>query len=187
MDGHVASSFSTCRSCCPAGEVEVRGPWVTTAYFRPDDDSNTRCFRDGWLRTGDIGTVDEHGYLRLIDRSKDLIKSGGEWISSIELENHLMAHPGVTQAMVIAVHHPVWTERPAALVVRRAGAAVTDVELAEHLRARVASWWVPDVFEFVPTLPTTATGKFDKRHARDAWGAALAARALADRAEGMTS
>jgi fatty-acyl-CoA synthase len=159
-----------------AGEVEVRGPWVTQSYYRPGDDSDAASFRDGWLRTGDIGTVDEHGYLRLVDRTKDLVKSGGEWISSIELENHLMDHPGIAQAMVIAVAHPVWTERPAALVVRRPGAEVTGADLAAHLRTRVASWWVPDVFEFVDALPTTATGKFDKKHARSTWGETLAAK-----------
>ena len=159
-----------------AGEVEVRGPWVTKSYYNPDGDSNSANFRDGWLRTGDIATIDEYGYLRLVDRTKDLIKSGGEWISSIEVENHLMDHPEVAQAMVIAVAHPVWTERPAALVVRRAGSSVTDEELAAHLVERVAKWWVPDVFEFVEVLPTTATGKFDKRDARATWGGPLAER-----------
>jgi acyl-CoA synthetase (AMP-forming)/AMP-acid ligase II len=163
-----------------AGEVEVRGPWVTQSYYRPDGDANVANFRDGWLRTGDIATIDEYGYLRLVDRTKDLIKSGGEWISSIEVENHLMDHPEVAQAMVIAVAHPTWTERPAALVVRRPGSTVSDAELAAHLSSRIAGWWVPDVFEFVDALPTTATGKFDKRDARATWGEALAARVRAN-------
>jgi fatty-acyl-CoA synthase len=156
-----------------AGEVEARGPWVTQSYYMPDDDANETRFRDGWLRTGDVGTIDPDGYLHLLDRTKDLIKSGGEWISSIELENHLMDHDAVAQAMVIAVPHPVWGERPAALVVR---CADVDAEsLRAHLRTRVASWWVPDVVEFVDALPTTATGKFDKKRARALWRDKLAA------------
>ncbi|GAA4712520.1 long-chain-fatty-acid--CoA ligase [Phytohabitans rumicis] len=149
------------------GEIEVRGPWVTASYYEPDDDANTARFHDGWLRTGDVGTIDPDGYLHLLDRTKDLIKSGGEWISSIELENHLMDHDAVAQAMVIAVPHPTWGERPAALVVRSGD--VTADELMTHLRGRVASWWVPDLVEFVDALPTTATGKFDKRGARARW------------------
>ncbi|WP_217281029.1 long-chain-fatty-acid--CoA ligase [Kibdelosporangium persicum] len=156
-----------------AGEVEVRGPWVTESYYRPDDNSNEIRFRDGWLRTGDVGTVDADGYLRVLDRTKDLIKSGGEWISSIELENHLMDHPAVARAAVIAVPHPEWVERPAALVVR--GGAVTTDELRDHLRERVARWWVPELVEFVDDLPLTATGKFDKRRIRQAWQSRLAA------------
>jgi fatty-acyl-CoA synthase len=152
------------------GEIEVRGPWVTGSYLNPDDDSNDSRFHDGWLRTGDVGTVDADGYLHLLDRAKDLIKSGGEWISSIELENHLMAHAGVAQAMVIAVPDPHWSERPAALVVRSDGAPeATAEELREHLRGRVAKWMVPESVEFVAALPTTGTGKFDKKAARAAW------------------
>ncbi|MDG4785339.1 long-chain-fatty-acid--CoA ligase [Micromonospora sp. WMMD1102] len=155
------------------GEIEARGPWVTEAYHRPDDDANETRFRDGWLRTGDVGTIDPDGYLHLLDRDKDLVKSGGEWISSIDLENHLMDHDAVAQAMVIAVPHPVWGERPAALVVT---CAEVDAEtLRAHLRSRVASWWVPDVVEFVADLPTTATGKFDKKRARALWQDRLAA------------
>jgi fatty-acyl-CoA synthase len=155
------------------GEIEVRGPWVATSYYRPDEDANDTRFRDGWLRTGDVGTIDPDGYLHLLDRAKDLVKSGGEWISSVELENHLMDHEAVAQAMVIAVPHPVWGERPAALVVT---CAETDAEvLRAHLRSRVANWWVPDVIEFVAELPTTATGKFDKRRARALWRDKLAA------------
>ncbi|MEO3742024.1 long-chain-fatty-acid--CoA ligase [Plantactinospora sp. B5E13] len=157
-----------------AGEIEVRGPWVTASYHRPDDNTNSTRFRDGWLRTGDVGTVDPDGYLHLVDRTKDLIKSGGEWISSIELENHLMDHPAVAQAMVIAVPHPIWGERPAALVV--AAEPVSAGTLLAHLRPRVASWWLPDVIRFVETLPTTATGKFDKKTARALWRDILADR-----------
>jgi fatty-acyl-CoA synthase len=167
-DGRVLPHDGVC-----AGEVEARGPWVTESYYRPDDDANETRFRDGWLRTGDVGTIDPDGYLHLLDRTKDLIKSGGEWISSIELENHLMDHEAVAQAMVIAVPHPVWGERPGALVVR---CADVDAEsLRAHLRTRVASWWVPDVVEFVDALPTTATGKFDKKRARALWRDKLAA------------
>lgn len=157
-----------------AGEIEVRGPWVTASYYRPDDDSNTSRFREGWLRTGDIGTVDPNGYLRLLDRAKDLVKSGGEWISSIEIENHLMNHEAVAQAAVIAVPHPVWSERPAAIVVLRPGATATTEDLTTYLRDRVARWWVPDVFWFADVLPVTATGKFDKRAMRELWQAELA-------------
>ncbi|MFC4855921.1 long-chain-fatty-acid--CoA ligase [Actinophytocola glycyrrhizae] len=156
-----------------AGEVEVRGPWVTESYYRPDDDSNDTRFHDGWLRTGDVGTVDTDGYLRVLDRTKDLIKSGGEWISSIELENHLMDHPSVERAAVIAVAHPEWVERPAALVVTTGD--VTAEELRDHLRARVARWWVPELVEFVDELPLTATGKFDKRRIRQTWQGAFTA------------
>ncbi|WP_422768844.1 long-chain-fatty-acid--CoA ligase [Plantactinospora sp. WMMC1484] len=156
-----------------AGEIEARGPWVASAYHRPEDDANDSRFRDGWLRTGDVGTIDPDGYLHLLDRAKDLVKSGGEWISSIELENHLMDHEAVAQAMVIAVPHPVWGERPAALVV--ACAEVDAETLRAHLRTRVASWWVPDVVEFVADLPATATGKFDKKRARELWQDRLAA------------
>jgi fatty-acyl-CoA synthase len=156
------------------GEIEVRGPWVTAAYYRPDDDSNAARFHDGWLRTGDVGVVDEYGYLRLVDRAKDLIKSGGEWISSIELENHLMDHSDVVQAVVIAVPHPVWSERPAALVVTRDGTPVTPADLATHLRARVPKWWIPDTIIFVDAIPTTATGKFDKKRVRTQWQDRLA-------------
>jgi acyl-CoA synthetase (AMP-forming)/AMP-acid ligase II len=164
------------------GEIEVRGPWVTASYYRPDDDGNDARFHDGWLRTGDVGSVDEHGYLRLVDRAKDLIKSGGEWISSIELENHLMDHPDVVHAVVIAVPHPVWAERPAALVVARAGVVLGAADLAAHLQPRVAKWWIPDSFIFVDAIPTTATGKFDKKRVRTQWRDRLA-RQLSDVSE----
>lgn len=144
------------------GEIQVRGPWVTGSYYRDDDPSK---FVDGWLRTGDVATVDEWGYVRIADRTKDLIKSGGEWISSVELESHLMAHPAVAEAAVIAVPHPRWDERPLACVVLRpeARGRVAEQELIEHLRPRVAKWWLPDAVVFIDEIPKTSVGKFDKK------------------------
>jgi fatty-acyl-CoA synthase len=142
------------------GEVEVRGPWVASAYF--EDDSGEVKFHDGWLRTGDIGAITPDGYLRLSDRAKDVIKSGGEWISSVELENELMAHPGVAEAAVIAMPDERWSERPLACVVPDEQAP--DVaSLREHLEPRVAKWWVPEAFAFIDEVPKTSTGKFDKK------------------------
>ena len=142
------------------GEVEVRGPWVASAYY--EDPTGDEKFHDGWLRTGDIGAITPDGYLRLTDRSKDVIKSGGEWISSVELENELMGHPGVTEAAVIAMPDERWSERPLACVVAGANAPSAE-DLREYLGARVAKWWVPDAFEFIDEVPKTSTGKFDKK------------------------
>jgi fatty-acyl-CoA synthase len=142
------------------GEVEVRGPWVASAYY--EDASGDEKFHDGWLRTGDIGAMTPDGYLRLTDRAKDVIKSGGEWISSVELENELMAHPGVTEAAVIAMPDDRWSERPLACVVC-GGDAVEVAALREHLSPRVAKWWVPEAFAFIDEVPKTSTGKFDKK------------------------
>jgi fatty-acyl-CoA synthase len=142
------------------GEVEVRGPWVASAYY--EDASGEEKFHDGWLRTGDIGSITPDGYLRLTDRAKDVIKSGGEWISSVELENELMAHPAVVEAAVIAMPDERWIERPLACVVR--GDDGPDVgALREHLSPRVAKWWVPEAFAFIDEVPKTSTGKFDKK------------------------
>jgi fatty-acyl-CoA synthase len=142
------------------GEIEVRGPWVAAAYFRdPDPDK----FDGGWLRTGDIAAVDEQGFVQITDRSKDVIKSGGEWISSVELENDLMSHPDVIEAAVIAKPDERWAERPLACVVLRDGAPPNPDELLEHLRPRVAKWWLPDEFAFVEEIPKTSVGKFDKK------------------------
>jgi len=142
------------------GEVEVRGPWITAGYYHLDDRER---FHDGWLRTGDMGTIDAEGYLRIADRTKDVIKSGGEWISSIELENQLMAHPAVQEAAVIGVPDEKWVERPLALVVLKAGASVTPEELRAFLAGRVARWWLPERFSFVEEIPKTSVGKFDKK------------------------
>ncbi len=143
------------------GEIEVRGPWVAARYF--DDDSEEQKFVSGWLRTGDIASVDERGFVQITDRSKDVIKSGGEWISSVELENELMSHPDVIEAAVIAKPDERWAERPLCCVVLREGAETGAPELLEHLRGRVAKWWLPDEFAFVDEVPKTSVGKFDKK------------------------
>jgi fatty-acyl-CoA synthase len=149
------------------GELQVRGPWIVDEYHdRPD--ANAESFtEDGWLRTGDIATMDESGYLDIVDRAKDVIKSGGEWISSVELENELMAHDAVAEATVIGVDHEKWQERPMACVVLKEGRAATSEELRQHLGERFPSWWVPDEVEFVEAIPRTSTGKFDKKVLRD--------------------
>jgi fatty-acyl-CoA synthase len=143
------------------GEIEVRGPWVAAGYY--GDDSTDQKFDDGWLRTGDIASIDAHGFVQITDRSKDVIKSGGEWISSVELENELMAHPDVVEAAVIAKPDPRWAERPLCCVVLRDGAKPDAAELVEHLRGRVAKWWLPDEFAFIEEIPKTSVGKFDKK------------------------
>jgi acyl-CoA synthetase (AMP-forming)/AMP-acid ligase II len=143
------------------GEIEVRGPWVASSYFR--DDSGEEKFDSGWLRTGDIAAVDQKGFVQITDRSKDVIKSGGEWISSVELENELMAHPEVVEAAVIAKPDDRWAERPLCCVVLREENAATAEQLVEHLRGRVAKWWLPDEFAFITEIPKTSVGKFDKK------------------------
>jgi fatty-acyl-CoA synthase len=143
------------------GEVEIRGPWIASAYY--NDPSGDEKFDSGWLRTGDIASIDPRGYMRISDRAKDVIKSGGEWISSVELENQLMAHPDVLEAAVIAMPHERWTERPLACVVLKEGATCTPEELREHLTPLVAKWWLPDEFAFIDEVPKTSVGKFDKK------------------------
>jgi fatty-acyl-CoA synthase len=149
-----------------SGELQVRGPWVTAGYYkRPDaTDSFTD---DGWLRTGDVATVSPTGYVRLVDRTKDLIKSGGEWVSSVEVENEIMAHPKVAEAAVIAVQSRRWMERPMACVVLHEGEELTYDELIEFLAPRMAKWWLPDAMEIVDEVPKTSTGKFSKKTLRD--------------------
>lgn len=142
------------------GELEVRGAWVTAAYYR---DSDPEKFRDGWLRTGDVGNLDELGYIRLTDRSKDVIKSGGEWISSVDLENALMAHPDVLEAAVVGIPDEKWQERPLATVVLREGATVRPSELRDFLALTVAKWQLPDAWTFIEAVPRTSVGKFDKK------------------------
>ncbi|MGH7903297.1 MAG: long-chain fatty acid--CoA ligase [Candidatus Dormibacteraceae bacterium] len=145
------------------GEVQVRGPWVAAEYVNGADSG--RLTDDGWFRTGDVATVDADGYVRIVDRTKDLIKSGGEWISSVELENAIMAHPKVLEAAVIAVGHPKWQERPVAYVVPRAEfkASTTQKEILDFLRDMVAGWWLPDEIRFIDEVPKTSVGKFDKK------------------------
>ena len=152
------------------GELQCRGPWVAREYF--DDARSSESFADdGWLRTGDIATMDEHGYVRIVDRTKDLVKSGGEWISSVELENELMAHPDVAEAAVVGVPDPKWQERPLACVVTREDAALEAKDLLAFLEGRVPKWWLPDDVVFLDEIPLTATGKFSKKELRDRFAA----------------
>jgi len=142
------------------GEFEVRGPWITGSYY---GDPSTDRFHDGWLRTGDIGSLDPMGYMQISDRSKDVIKSGGEWISSVELENEVMAHPDVIEAAVIAVPDERWSERPLVAVVLEQGSAVTPVDLMVFLTPRVSKWWLPERWSVIAVVPKTSVGKFDKK------------------------
>ena len=154
------------------GELKVRGNWVISGYFKGaggkvmDD--------DGWFGTGDVATIDPDGYVRLTDRLKDVIKSGGEWISSIEIENIAVSHPDVFEAAVIAIPHPVWQERPLLLVHPRPGRAPTKEAILEFLSTRIAKWWMPDDVVFVESLPHTATGKLLKTELREKFGGKLA-------------
>ncbi len=149
-----------------SGELQVRGPWIAAAYYeRPDGaDSFTD---DGWLRTGDVATCTPDGYLRLVDRTKDLIKSGGEWVSSVEVENEIMAHPAVAEAAVIGVASEKWMERPLACVVLEEGASLTFDELIGFLEPRMARWWLPSALEIIDEVPKTSTGKFSKLTLRE--------------------
>jgi fatty-acyl-CoA synthase len=148
------------------GELQVRGPWVAASYYGGAQDPE-KFTSDGWFRTGDVATIDAEGYVKLTDRTKDLIKSGGEWISSVDLENALMGHAAVSEAAVIAVPHPRWSERPLAVVVLRAGERATAEELRAHLAPRFAKWWLPDDFTFVDEIPKTSAGKFLKTALRE--------------------
>jgi fatty-acyl-CoA synthase len=143
------------------GELEVRGPWIARDYY--EDPSSPEKFHDGWLRTGDIASIDQRGYVRISDRSKDVIKSGGEWISSVELEQALMAHDSVAEAAVIARPDEKWSERPLACVVLCEGASATPDDLRAHLSERVVKWWIPETFAFIDEVPKTSVGKFDKK------------------------
>jgi fatty-acyl-CoA synthase len=158
--GHVMPADGTA-----VGELEVRGPWVTGTYIG-DPEPDREKFRDGWLRTGDVGTLSPDGYLALTDRAKDVIKSGGEWISSVELENALVAHPAVQEACVIGVPDDKWGERPLATVVLREGASATVAELREFLTGSVARWQLPDRWAFIEAVPRTSVGKYDKKQVR---------------------
>ena len=142
------------------GEFEVRGPWITGSYY---GDPSPDRFDDGWLRTGDIGSLDPLGYMQISDRSKDVIKSGGEWISSVELENEVMAHPGVVEAAVIAVPDERWSERPLVAVVLEDGVELSPDELLEFLTPRVSRWWLPERWAIIEEVPKTSVGKFDKK------------------------
>jgi acyl-CoA synthetase (AMP-forming)/AMP-acid ligase II len=148
------------------GELEVRGAWIASSYYE-DDSQAYRWTDDGWFATGDIVTIEPNGYIEIQDRAKDLVKSGGEWISTVALENALMGHPAVAEAAVIAVPDPKWDERPLAVCVLREGATATPDELREFLAPSFAKWWLPDGFEFVEEIPKTAVGKFRKTALRD--------------------
>ncbi|MDN5858917.1 MAG: long-chain fatty acid--CoA ligase [Pseudonocardia sp.] len=151
------------------GEVQAAGPWIAKEYYRGEG-GGAQFTDDGWLRTGDVASVDPHGSFRLVDRTKDLIKSGGEWIGSVELENEIMAHPKVAEAAVIAVPHEKWVERPLACVVVKDGETLTAEEVLEFLAPRVAKWWLPDAVEFIDEVPKTSVGKFSKKTLREKFG-----------------
>jgi fatty-acyl-CoA synthase len=147
------------------GELEVRGPWIASSYY--DDPRAADAFHDGWFRTGDVVNVDTHGYVQITDRAKDVIKSGGEWISSVELENTIMAHPDVLEAAVVGLPHERWQERPLACVVPKPGRTITKASVLDFLQSRVAKWWLPEDVVVVESLPKTSVGKIAKRELRE--------------------
>jgi len=149
-----------------SGEIQAAGPWIAKEYYRGEG-GGSQYTDDGWLRTGDVAAGDRYGFVRLVDRTKDLVKSGGEWISSVELENEIMAHPKIAEAAVIAIPHERWVERPMACVVLKPGESLTAEEVLEHLKPRVAKWWLPDAVEFIDEVPKTSVGKFSKKTLRD--------------------
>jgi fatty-acyl-CoA synthase len=150
------------------GEIEVRGPWVTAGYYK---DPAPEKFRDGWLRTGDVGRIDTRGYITISDRAKDVVKSGGEWISTLELESAILTHPAVREAAVIAAPDERWGERPLACIARAPGQSVTPEELRAHLAGRVVKWWLPEQWAFVDDVPRTSVGKHDKKLLRERYAA----------------
>jgi fatty-acyl-CoA synthase len=148
-----------------SGELQAKGPWIAATYYN-DERAQESFTSDGWLRTGDVATIDSEGYVRLVDRTKDLIKSGGEWISSVEIENELMAHPKVAEAAVVGVPHPKWSERPLACVVVKPGEELTKDEVLDYLRPKLARWQLPDDVVFIDEVPKTSVGKFSKKDLR---------------------
>jgi 3-(methylthio)propionyl---CoA ligase len=146
------------------GDLLVRGPWVCAGYFKGEGGDP---LSSGWFPTGDVATIDADGYMQITDRSKDVIKSGGEWISSIDLENAAVGHPAVAEAAVIGVPHPKWDERPLLLVVKKPGVELQRDEMLKYFEGRIAKWWIPDDVVFVDQLPHTATGKLLKTKLRD--------------------
>ena len=148
------------------GEIQVRGNFITGSYHDVPKEPD-KFTADGWLRTGDVASLDEHGYIRIVDRTKDLIKSGGEWISSVDMENELMGHPSIAEAAVIAVPDEKWSERPLACIVFRPGKTATAEDLRAHLAHKFAKWQLPERFEFLDAIPRTSTGKFWKTKLRD--------------------
>jgi fatty-acyl-CoA synthase len=153
------------------GELEVRGPWVAASYFGSEGEGKFTA--EGWFKTGDVVTIDKEGYLRITDRSKDVIKSGGEWISSVALENALMSHPAVLEAAVFAARHAKWDERPVAAIVLKEGQSASKEELTAHIESRFAKFWLPDDYVFMAQIPRTSTGKFLKSKLRDEHGEML--------------
>jgi 3-(methylthio)propionyl---CoA ligase len=147
-----------------SGELLVRGPWVIARYFK---DEGGDPLVDGWFPTGDVANIDTDGFMQITDRSKDVIKSGGEWIGSIDLENVAMAHPAVAMAACIAAHHPKWDERPLLVVVKKPGAELTRYELLKFYEGKIAKWWTPDDVVFVDAIPLGATGKMQKNKLRE--------------------
>jgi fatty-acyl-CoA synthase len=145
------------------GEIQVRGPWIARGYHNGYDAD--KLTEDGWFRTGDVARITPEGYIEIVDRTKDVIKSGGEWISSVELENAIMAHPKIMEAAVIGLVHPKWDERPVAYAVAKPEfkGQVTQEEVIEFLRDKVAKWWLPDEIRFIDEVPKTSVGKFDKK------------------------
>jgi len=148
------------------GELEIRGPWVAGSYYEAPETAH-RWEADGWFKTGDMAAIDSEGIVKIVDRAKDLVKSGGEWISSVDLENNLMGHPAVKEAAVVGIPHPKWQERPLAVVVLRDGAKATDNELRDFLGRSFAKWQIPDAFVFVEAIPRTSVGKFKKTALRE--------------------
>jgi fatty-acyl-CoA synthase len=149
-----------------SGEIEIRGPWIAASYYNAPDQAH-RWTEDGWFRTGDVATLDEHGYIKIVDRAKDMVKSGGEWISSVDLENTLMGHPAVKEACVVGIPHPKWQERPLAAVVLKDGVKVTPEELRAFLAKTFAKWQLPDAIVFIDAIPRTSVGKFKKLALRE--------------------
>ncbi len=147
------------------GEVQVRGPWITAGYHGVEREAD-KFSDDGWLRTGDVATIDGHGFMQITDRTKDVIKTGGEWISSVDLENEIMGHPDVLEAAVIGVPDEKWDERPLACVVVKEGATLTPKDLSTYLEDRVAKWWIPERWAFIDEVPKTSVGKFSKKDLR---------------------
>lgn len=152
------------RDGASSGALQIRGPWVIKRYFKAEEDA---ADADGWFNTGDVGILHPDGTLQLTDRTKDVIKSGGEWISSVELENAAMGHPDIAEAAAVGMYHPKWDERPVLFVVKKAGAQLSSADVIEHLKPLVAKWWLPDAVEFIDAIPHTATGKVSKKDLRD--------------------
>ena len=153
------------------GEVWLRGPWIADEYYR--DPRSAETFQNGWYKSGDVATIDAEGYLRIVDRMKDVIKSGGEWISTVDLENTIMAHPKVAEAAVVGVEHPMWQERPLACIVAKPGQSVSKEEILDHLKGKFATWWMPDDVVLIDEVPKTSVGKFDKKVLRERFAAHL--------------